>query len=240
MKILDVTGVLKTGEQSITKAISGLIVCFDGNFDDLLNEKINVYIERANGSNLILANKILLKDFILNSVYGSSAIQSNIDYGVIAVCELALDGGIYLEDKEQIRISLEDLRADWVYAVYGVESPVLTNQVYTYEIKSLAVQDTTKKIDVKGNDLAIMSLDNSISDVSMYYENGQVVKFLPFELRALSCDVDPIQAINADGTISQVLGGRLSLPLVHVDYIEVNKSQTSIVNFVVRTLKDLS
>ena len=102
------------------------------------------------------------------------------------------------------------------------------------------MQDTTKKVDVKGNDLAIMSLGASVSDVSMYYENGQVVKFLPFELRALSVDVDPIQAINQDGTVSQVLAGRLSLPLVHVDYIEVNKDQTAIVNFVVRTLKDLS
>ena len=240
MKILECTGVLKSLEQSVTKAISGLIICFDGGFNDLLNEKINVYIERANGSNIILANKILLKDFILNSVYGGEAIQSDSEFGTIAVCELSQDGGIYLGEKEEIRISFEDLRIAQKYVVYGVESPLLTNLVYRYEIKSIAMQDTTKKVDVKGNDLAIMSLGSSVSDVSMYYENGQVVKFLPFELRALSVDVDPIQAINQDGTVSQVLAGRLSLPLVHVDYIEVNKDQTAIVNFVVRTLKDLS
>ncbi|TRX29645.1 hypothetical protein FNW25_01415 [Flavobacterium franklandianum] len=240
MKIVELTGVLKSQELSVTKAISGVIVCFSGLFDDLLNEKISIYIERANGSNIVLANKILLKDFILNSTYGGEAIQSDATFGVIAVCELALDGGIFLQEKEEIKMNFEDLRAPNTYALYGVESPVSTNLAFNFEQKSVALQDVNKKIDVKGNDLAIMTLDASVSDISMYFENGQVIKYLPFELRALSVDVDPIQYIKPDGTVSQVLQGRLSLPLVHVDYIEVNKDQTAIVNFVVRTLKDLS
>lgn len=240
MKITELTGVLKSSELSVSKAISGLIVCFGGAFDDLLNEKISVFIERANGSNIILANKVLFKDFILNSVYGGEAIQSDDDYATIAVCELAFEGGIFLQEKEEIKISLEDLRAGQTYALYGCEHPVLTNLVYTFEQKSIAKELVSKKIDVKGNDLAIMTLDDSVSDVSFYYENGQVIKFLPFELRTMSVDVDPIQYIHNDGTVQQVLQGRLSLPLVHVDYIEVNKDQSAIVNFVVRTVKDLS
>jgi hypothetical protein len=66
-----------------------------------------------------------------------------------------------------------------------------------------------------------------------------VVKYLPFELEVMSRDVDPIQAINQDGTVSMGVDGRLSLPLHDVLSIEVNKQQGQIINFVVRTTKNV-
>jgi len=239
MKVIELTGVTKSNDLNITKSIGSVIVCFGGALSDLLNEKISVYIERANGSNVILANKINLKDFILSSTYGGEAVQSDADFGTIAVCELALQGSIYLAEKETIKISLEDLRSAQKYAIYGVEHPVSTNDLYHFEQKSIASEEVNKKVDVRGYDLAIMTMDESISDVSYSFENGQVVKFLPFELKALSVDIDPIQYIKTDGTVAQTLEGRLSLPLVHVDYIELNKAQGQIVNFVVRNVKNV-
>lgn len=239
MKITTLTGVLKSPELTVTKSIGSLILCFSGLLEDLLNEKISVYLERANGSNVILANKINLKDFILSSTYGGEAIQSDATFGTIAVCEIALEGGIYIAEKESIKIQLDDLRAPFIYELYGVEHPVATNDLLHFEQKSVASEEVNKKVDVKGFDLAIMTMHESISDVSYSFENGQVIKFLPFELRALSVDVDPIQYIKNDGTVEQVLDGRLALPLMHVDYIEINKAQGQIINFVVRTLKNV-
>lgn len=240
MKIISLTGVLKSNELTVTKAISSLILCYSGNLDTLANEKITVYIERANGNNVILANKVNLKDFILSSTYGGEAVQSDGTFGTIAVCELGCEGAIYLAEKESIKIQLEDLRALQTYELFGVEHAIATNDLYHFEQKSVAREEINKKIEVKGFDLAIVTMDASISDVSYSFENGQVVKFLPFELRALSVDVDPIQYIKNDGTVSQTLEGRLALPLVHVDFIEINKAQGSIVNFVVRTIKNVS
>lgn len=237
MKIVSLTGVTKSAELPITKGLAGLVICFNENFDQLLNEKISVYIERANGSNIILANKINLKDFIMASTYGNEAIQSNADFGTIAVCELAFEGSIFLAEKESIRIQLDDLRSTKTYELYGIEHAVPTQHLFFFEQKSIASEEVNKKVDVKGFDLAIVSLDDTVSDVSYTFENGNVVKFLPFELRALSVDVDPIQYIKNDGTVTQVLAGRLALPLVHVNYIEVNKSQGTVVNFVVRNIK---
>lgn len=239
MKITTLTGVLKSNELTVTKSIGSLILCFDGNLDALLNEKISAYIERANGSNVILANKVNLKDFILSSTYGGEAVQSNADFGTIAVCEIAHEGSIYLAEKESIKIVLEDLRSAHTYELYGIEHAVPTNDLYFFEQKSVASEEVNKKVDVKGFDLAIITMDNTVSDISYSFENGQVVKFLPFELRALSVDVDPVQYLKNDGTVSQVLEGRLALPLVHVDFIEINKSQGQIVNFVVRTIKNV-
>lgn len=239
MKITTLTGVLKSPELTVTKSIGSVIVCFSGLLEELLNEKVSIYLERANGSNVILVNKVNLKDFILSSTYGGESIQSDANFGTIAVCEIALEGGIFIAEKESIKIQLDDLRAPNTYEIYGVEHPVTTNDLFHFEQKSVASEEVNKKIDVKGFDLAIMTMDDSISDVSYTFENGQVVKFLPFELRALSVDIDPIQYIKNDGTVKQVLDGRLSLPLVHVDFIEINKAQGKIINFVVRTIKNV-
>ncbi|MBF2709253.1 hypothetical protein [Flavobacterium soyangense] len=239
MKIVSLTGVLKSQELTVTKSIGSLILCFDDVLANLLNEKISVYIERANGSNVILANKVNFKDFILASTYGSEAVQSNQDFKTIALCELSFEGSIFLAEKESIKIQLDDLRSARTYEVFGVEHPVPSNDLYHFEQKSIASEEVNKKVDVRGFDLAIITMDDSVSDISYYFENGQVIKFLPFELRALSVDVDPIQYIKNDGTVDQILEGRLALPLVHVDFIEINKSQGAVVNFVVRTIKNV-
>ncbi len=237
MKIISITGVTKTAELPVTKSIGAII--FNTNLapSDLLNEKISIYIERGNGNNVILANKVLLKDFILASTYGTEAIQSDANFGTIALCELAKDGSIFLADKESIKITLEDLRAVNTYELYGIEEPIQTDSLYFFEQKSIASEEINKRIDVKNFDLAILNVDATISDLSYQYENGIVVKYLPFELQTLSCDVDPVSYISNAGVVSQRLVSRLALPLHHVDYIEINKSQGSFINFVVRTLK---
>lgn len=243
MKITTITGKLKSDELPITKSIGGLILCASVPINELLNEKISIYIERGNGNNLIIANKVLLKDFILASSYGTETIQSNADFPLIAMCELAVDGGIFLAEKETIKISFDDLRAPLTYDVYGIEEPISTNNLYFFEQKTIASEEFSKKIDLSGFDLAIMKTDDTVSDMlfTYYLPDGSVsvVKYLPFELEVMSRDVDPIQAINQDGTVSMGVNGRLSLPLHDVLSIEVNKEQGEIINFVVRTTKNV-
>lgn len=239
MKIVELTGVLKSQEITITKSIGSIIISSDVALEDLLNEKITVFIERANGNNLILANKVNFRDFILASTYGSESVQSDDDNALIAICEIAHGGSIELAEKESIKIQLDDLRAPYRYTLHGVEEPVQTNELYVFENKTIASEDYNKKIDVKGFDLAIMTKDASVSDISYQFSNGQIVKYLPFELQTLSRDIDPICAIKSDNTILQGVTNRLALPLLHVDYIEVNKAQGSVINFIVRTVKNV-
>lgn len=237
MKITSITGVAKSPELNVTKSIGSIIIASSLGLSELTAEKISIYIERANGSNVILANKILLKDFILASTYGSEAVQCDADYNCIALCEIANEGSIFLQEKESIKITLEDLISAEQYDLYGVEEPENTNELYFFEQKTVGSEEFNKKVDVAGNDLAIMTKDSTIDDVSYHFVNGQVVKYLPFELQTLSRDIDPVQAISPTGTVIQSLSDRLCLPLVAVHAIEINKSQGQIINFLVRTLK---
>jgi len=237
MKIATITGVTKSPDLTVTKSIGSLIVSSDLPLSGLTTEKISVYIERGNGSNVILANKVLLKDFILASTYGTENTQSDEDNALIALCEIADEGSVFLAEKESIKIVLEDLIAGKRYDLHGIEEPIATNNLYIFEQKTVASEEFNKKIDVQGFDLAIMTVDDSVSDLSYQFQNGQVVKYLPFELQTLSRDVDPIQAVLADGKVLQGLTDRLTLPLVAVVGLEINKSQGAVINFVVRALK---
>jgi len=237
MKIATITGVTKSPDLTVTKSIGSLIVSSDLPLSGLTTEKISVYIERGNGSNVILANKVLLKDFILASTYGTENTQSDEDNALIALCEIADEGSVFLAEKESIKIVLEDLIAGKRYDLHGIEEPVATNNLYFFEQKTVASEEFNKKIDVQGFDLAIMTVDDSVSDLSYQFQNGQVVKYLPFELQTLSRDIDPIQAVLADGKVLQGLSDRLTLPLVAVVGLEINKSQGAVINFVVRALK---
>lgn len=237
MKIATITGVTKSPELTVTKSIGSLILSSDLALSGLTSEKISIYIERGNGSNVILANKVLLKDFILASTYGTENTQSDNNNALIALCEIAYEGSVFLAEKESIKIVLEDLIAGKRYDLHGIEEPVATNNLYFFEQKTVASEEFNKKIDVQGFDLAIMTVDDSVSDLSYQFQNGQVVKYLPFELQTLSRDIDPIQAVLADGKVLQGLSDRLTLPLVAVVGIEINKSQGAVINFVVRALK---
>lgn len=239
MKIISITGKLKIEDIQVTKSIGGLILAFSFPINELLNEKISAYIERANGNNFILANKIMLKDFISLASYGSESLQCDATYPLIALCELAKDGGIHLAEGERIKISFDDLRSAQTYDVYGIEETSPTNALFVFEQKSIGNEEFNKKIDTRGFDLAVMTESATIADLSYTYEeNGGVVKYLPFELQTMSRDLDPVQAILQDGTVLQNHSNRLMLPLFGVDFIEINKAQGEIINFVMRTVKN--
>lgn len=239
MKIKSITGVTKVDEISVTKSIGAVIIAVDGlAIDQLTTEKISIYIERANGSNVYLANKIPVLDFILASSYGSEAVQSDANYELIAMCELAVGGGIFLAEKESIKLALDGLDSTKTYDIYGIEEPTQTDTLAFFEQKTVASEEFSKKIDVNGFDLAIMTTHATIQDLIYRFENGKSVKYLPFELQTQSRDLDPVQAVKGTAVLAQI-PNRLSLPLLHIDEIEVNKEQGAVINFVVRNFKNV-
>lgn len=239
MKITSITGRTKIEDIQVTKSIGGLILALSIPVTELLNEKISMYIERANGNNFTIANKILLKDFISLSSYGVEALQSDVNYPLIAICEISKDGGIFLAEGEKIKLSFDDLRSTITYDVYGIEEPTPTDVLFVFEQKTIASEEFNKKIDVRGFDLAVMTEHATIQDITYVFgQSGGVVKYLPFELQTMSRDLDPIQAVLSNGTVLQNHSGRLMLPLLEVDSIEVNKEQGAVINFVMRTTKN--
>lgn len=234
MEIYKGTGVLKTPELKISKSIGSFIIASSRALTELTNELVTIWIERANGSNVEIATNIPLKDFIMLSTYGTEATQSNSEYDMIAVCEIADEGSVRLYENESLKMKLDGLLSAETYAVYGVEEPNSSETVYRYERKTIASEDLSKKINVENYELAVINTMSSIDTLSYRYTNGEVIKYLPFVLQVISADVDPIQAILANGSVIQTVGTLVTLPLTAVSEIEVNKSPGT---FIALTMK---
>lgn len=233
MEIYNGTGVTKTSELRITRAIGALGIKMSQKFDALTNEKISAYIERADGNNTEILPDISLAAFMAGSVSESPAIFQDIN-GCSALAELCENGSIMLQDTEAIRIKLDGLKAGVTYELHGIEFPHYSNDTVKWSRKNFLIGETERKLQVSTEELAVIENPDGIIEVAVTYENGLTVKFTRIELDFLSRDLDAIKIIDNDAT---TLKGRtqfdfpnlLNFPLVGVTAIDFKKDSAQAV-----------
>jgi hypothetical protein len=239
MEIYNQKGRLKTDELKITKSISSLIFCTDKNVNDIANENVTIWIERVNGSNIYLAQSVKLIDYLMLTNYGSDAIQSDKTFNVIALCELSSDGAVQLSEGESLKIKLDGLKSENTYAIFSVEDPITTLDFHMFDRKTLASEELQKTLDVKNADLCVIDMSETIKEILFKFSNGTAVKYLPFELRTISRDNDPLFAISQDNSVLQGHDQRVVLPLLEVDYLEFVKDTGAVIEVTTRKSANL-
>ena len=105
-----------------------------------------------------------------------------------------------------------------------------------FDRKTVGSEELVKTLDVKNADLAVIDMHASIKEIAFKYSNGMLVKYLPFELRIISRDIDPVFNISNAGTVSQGHAQKVCVPLVSVDSIEFVKDAGAVIE--VTTRKD--
>lgn len=235
MQIYNESNKTKTGQILVTKSIGALIIASSLAFEALTNEQIKVEIERSNGSNFEITKGFMsLKDFILLTTYGDDAVTHGETYAFTAVCELSDNGSIHLSEKDVIRIEMQGLKTAQTYVINGIEEPITSFEIVSFEQKSMGAEETNKVFQVTGNDICVLDKDASIEEIAYGFDNGQTIKYTLFELSVLSRSVDPIAHIKPDGTVESCYSDKLQLPLLGVDTIEIRKSQGSTINLMLR------
>lgn len=234
MEILNITGKTKTDEQKVTKSISGLIICSSLATADIVNENITVWIERVNGSNVYLAQSVKLLDYLMLTNFGSDAIQSDANFATIALCELSTEGAVQLNEGESLKFKIDSLKSTATYTVYSVEDPITTLDFFMFDRKTVGSEELVKTLDVKSADLAVIDMHPSIKEIAFKYSNGMLVKYLPFELRTISRDIDPVFSIANSGTVAQGHTQKVCVPLVSVDAIEFVKDAGAVIEVTTR------
>lgn len=235
MKIYGGTGVTSTSNLKVTKSVQSLIVATDKTVEEFTNESITIFIERVNLANIYLATALPLADFLMLTNYGNDSIQSNATFKTIALCELAEDGAIRLNEGESLNIKIDGLNPAKNYELYAVEDADVVETFYKFDRKSIASEDTVKTISVEKAELVVIDLKSSVSEVSVKYANGTTNKHLPFELRVISRDIDGIYAINQDNTVLQGHSTRVAIPSIGVNELEIVKTAGELVTVVTRT-----
>lgn len=238
--IKTLTGVTQSEEIVITKGFSDLIVCFDGYFEQLLNERISLYVEQKDGT-IDIARQVLLKDFVLLGTFNEDTIQHGTfegqKYMTIAKIELTEDNGfINLVDTESIKIKLTDLDSDQIYSLHSIESHFPTQEVNMYQRKTIASNQTEQEYFVKGFDLCSLQMHLTIEEIEFRMDNGATIKMTPFELKTEANSIDVIKYFKKQN-LATPLGGtatiyepiheltdRVVFPLYGVDYMKIRKN----------------
>ena len=234
MQIASITGVTESAELIVTKGIGQLIIATSEGYDNLLTETISAYVEKA-GKNKDICRDILLKDFLLLGTYAEKGFQSNSTFGIIGVIDLTEDEGyIDLGENESIKIQLRGLNPASVYLLHGIEEPLPAKEILMYVRKTVATENINKDFDVKGYDLMTISRGSGLTELNLTFDNGAVVKYVPFELECLQRSVDPIQGINQNGTVSQIASDRYQIPLKGIVNVNIRKDLSSMLEVCMR------
>ncbi|WP_286968251.1 hypothetical protein [Flavobacterium sp. UBA4854] len=227
-----------TGTILLTKGVSAFVVASSRAFEDFTTETIRVEIERANGSNFeITKGTMALTDFILATTYGEDAVTSDSKRTLktIAVCEIIAHGAIHLFEKDVIKVTLAGLKTTETYVLNGIEEPETGTEVYSFERKSMAPDDTNKDFNVAGFDILILDKSADIEEVNYTFENGRTVKYTMFELEAMSASIDPVAYVKDDGTVASRFNSKIQLPLIAVNNVNIRKvAGTAVVSLILR------
>jgi hypothetical protein len=236
MEIFNSTGknIANSGVILVTKSIGSLVVSSSLDVEALTTEKIRVEVERLDGNFEITKGLMFLKDFILMTTFNADAVTADATYKTTAHCEICEHGSIILKEHDVIKVELTGLKSAETYVLNGIEEPVQSIHILSFENKSMSADDRSKVFMTHGNDLALIDNDSNIEEVAYRYDNGTVVKYTLHELRVLSRSIDPVGYIRQDGTVKSAFAAKIQLPLKHVNEIEVRKTQGSIVNLLVR------
>ena len=223
MQIYNATGVATTGTLILNKGVGALLIGSSLEFNALVLEKISVFVERA-GKNTNIVQDMFLKDFMLLASVAEDTILPAGTLACTAMCELTEDGGyIQLSENETIKIVLTGLTPAATYAIYGIEEPVGSNEVLLYETKVMASAILNQDFDTVGYDVLVMTKDASLSEISLTYDNGNVVKLLPIELEALQKSIDPMQIVTAGGLVLYNTT-RYQIPLKGITNVNIRKT----------------
>lgn len=236
------TGVVTTGEQKVTKAISALIISSTKTPEQFTTENITIWIERPNRDNVVIATSIPLVSYLILTNYNAEALQSDATNATIALCELSDEesGAVMLQDGDSLKYRIDGLVTTSTYSVYTLEDAEVGTDFYAFERKTFAAEDVTRTQNVERAELGVFNLHSSITQVSLKYMNGITVKYLPFEIRAISRDLDPVFSISNAGVVAQGHTSLVCMPLVGVSEIEVVKTAGTLIELITMTSKNLN
>lgn len=246
MNLLNTTNAKVTEKViEVNKAIGSLTIKTEKALEDLLTEKINIQIQRSNGDNVEITNgNIPLKDFLVLGTIGDNAIGCDklLAMAVKGTVELTEHemSSIHLHEKDLLRISLIGLDVTKNYIIDGHEAPLTTDDVFSYERKSMNSEHENMDFDVKGYDACVITDRPTITEINLRFDNGIVVKTTPSELRDLQESLDPIAQVKLDGNCESSFPSLLQTSLKGIVSINIRKEQGEIVNLLMRHDVDVS
>jgi hypothetical protein len=229
MEIYNATAKTKTDVLEISKGFANLAISTDAGIDEITTETASIYVERK-GDTLDVCRDILLKDLILLGTESQNALVSMGDFVTCAVIDLTVNGGnVLLEENEKVKIAFSNLKAGKIYALNTIESAFPDSELEQYVRKTMSSESLTQDFDVRGYDLMSIQKSPSITEISLTFDSGTVVKMTPFELELYQKSLDPVVAVTPAGVLSG-FSDRILYPLTGIVNVNIRKTEGTLIN----------
>ncbi|MGL2966084.1 hypothetical protein [Flavobacterium sp. XGLA_31] len=215
-----------------TKGISAFSIMAGVKASDLTGVKIKIeVVKQASNGNIDVTGGFVPILQLISLHRG--VITSDADYNVKVVIPFTPDGKAYKlkETGEQIVISLSGLTATKTYMVDGFEDAQSTNKLFKYEMKPIAAAEIDYNVNTSIYDVVSFTDTNTVAQMTFHYPTGQA-KYTYDELKMLSQTARPIANYSSAwaDSLTQITGF-FALPIHSVQSVNVQKDNTTIVNF---------
>lgn len=203
--------------------------------DTVTNYKVSGQVQKKNGTNITLFNKVKLSDLALISAQGEyNTFKDVANTRYFFKIELAEDGNLAIEDGEEIVLAVEGCNATHTLKWYGIEEPGYSHLYKYYETKVLLSEFTNVKLtSLDSQQVCVIDNITQLSDVTITFDNGEQIKYLPEELKFLAREVDFFGLVSTSATASIITNeydSRIVLPIDSVTAMEFNKNAGQVMN----------
>lgn len=237
MEIVHIANQTKLNETRITKGIGAFLIISSQSIEAFSNETITCWIEQNDGNNIDISKSVKISHFILGSVFGDTTINGS-NGGTMAVCELANEGNISLDEGESIKFKLDGLKSAQTYTIHGLEYPVESEALVTWDRKTVLQGEITKELGISPYNEMIIENADVIQEIEFIYSNGRAVKYPLAELKMMAYEMDNFLLKSQDGTIVSEIPNTLVLDVTHMVSMEVQKDTTKELPITFRTVAE--
>lgn len=243
MIAIDTAGANATTKRvEISKPVGSLIFTMSKDFDALVNERIEITLQRDGNNKRITQGSIPLKEYLLIGTMAGDAIGALSEaYPTQCVVELVEHelSAIHMREKDLLIITLTGLTGNANYRIDAIEAPLTTDQILTYERLNMSSEHENQDFDIHAYDLLVLQDDSSINEINLTFDNGHIVTTTPYELRALGKQSDPLQRVKWDGSVTGSPVGYLQIPIKTIHTINIRKTAGAIVSLFMRHDQDV-
>lgn len=225
---------------STQKEVGRLIVYSTSEFESLVDETINIFVERSAGNNSSITKMpLLLQPFVMASTFDEPAIASfhadyREPYKTVAVIPLTQFGNIELSGNDNLTVELDNLQDGIKYVIDAVQLEDTNpdqQDIYEFEEKRVATEQTDYTVSLDAYDTCVIQDTPEIRELNITYANGHVQKLTLRELRAMTISTDPVQLIKQNGEVRSAFRNYLafdSSDMVSINLIKYGEAQVTI------------
>nr|WP_317631701.1 hypothetical protein [uncultured Flavobacterium sp.] len=201
-----------------------LFVASSSDFDKLLNARMSVILERANGENIQVCQNVTIGDYAILNRLGNDSLGLITSKSSYLELSLGSNGNIHLGVGDQLAFTFNGFSADSETRIHLMDETVASNSVVKHEIKVMGAEQNRQVFTVAHCEaIFVPNFANVVDSVIFILDDGKRLEYSADELLYMSSSMASLKAISDDGTLQLLNQDNAIIQTVGVTTVEIIK-----------------